>query len=69
MRVDDMEISAPDIITMTDRDIRELRETAIRLALRDGSIIGPKRFMGPAREAAMELCVGKIRLCGSDGMA
>ena len=40
---DDMEISAPDIMTMTDRDIRELRETASGLGLLISCNLGPSK--------------------------
>ena len=33
------------------------------------TIIDPKKFMGPGRAAVKELCIHKIKLCGSDGKA
>ena len=35
----------------------------------DEAIIDPKKFMGPGRNAVIDLCCHKIKLCGSDGKA
>ena len=50
-------------------ELRAAATKAVRKALEDPAIIDPKKFMGPAREAVMELCRHKIKLCGSDGKA
>ena len=42
---------------------------AVRQALEDEGIIDPKKFMSPGREAVRQLCIHKIKLCGSDGKA
>ena len=50
----------------------ELRFAAtqkVREVLADKTIIDPKKFMGPAREAVKELCKEKIKLCDSKGRA
>lgn len=48
-------------------ELRAAATVAVRKALEDASIIDPKKYMGPAREAVIELCRHKIKLCGSDG--
>ena len=50
-------------------ELRAAATAAVRKALENESIIDPKKFMGPAREAVIELCRHKIKLCGSDGKA
>lgn len=50
-------------------ELRAAMTAAVRKALEDGSIIDPKKFMGPGREAVKALCIHKIKLCGSDGKA
>ncbi|MBP5237290.1 MAG: class II fructose-bisphosphate aldolase [Clostridia bacterium] len=50
-------------------ELRAAATRAVREALRDESIIDPKKFMGPARDAVEALCTEKIRLCGSNGAA
>lgn len=50
-------------------ELRAAATRAVRDALKDESIIDPKKFMGPARDAVEALCTEKIRLCGSDGAA
>ena len=47
-------------------ELRAAATAAVRHALADENIYDPKKYMGPAREAVRELCIGKIRLCGSD---
>ena len=42
---------------------------AVRRALEDEAIIDPKKFMATGREAVRQLCIHKIKLCGSDGRA
>jgi len=42
---------------------------AVREALKDESIIDPKKFLGKGRNAVIELCCRKIELCGSQGKA
>lgn len=50
-------------------ELRAAMTAAVRDALTDGAIIDPKKFMGPGRQAVFDLCVHKIRLCGSNGKA
>ena len=50
-------------------ELRAAMTTAVRQALEDEGIIDPKKFMGPGREAVRQLCIHKIKLCGSDGRA
>ena len=50
-------------------ELRAAMTEAVRVALEDGSIIDPKKFMGKGRTAVKELCIHKIKLCGSDGKA
>lgn len=50
-------------------ELRAAMTAAVREALKDEKIIDPKKFMGPGREAVKELCIHKIKLCGSDGKA
>ncbi len=50
-------------------ELRAAATAAVRQALRDESIIDPKKFMGPARDAVRALCTEKILLCGSDNKA
>ena len=42
---------------------------AVREALTDEGIIDPKKYMGKGRIAVHDLCVHKIKLCGSDNKA
>ena len=50
-------------------ELRAAMTKAVRAALTDDGIIDPKKFMGPGRAAVKELCIHKIKLCGSDGKA
>lgn len=50
-------------------ELRAAMTTAVRQALEDEGIIDPKKFMSPGREAVRQLCIHKIKLCGSDGRA
>ena len=50
-------------------ELRAAMTAAVREALRNESIIDPKKFMGPGRDAVKALCIHKIKLCGSDGKA
>ena len=50
-------------------ELRAAMTAAVRKALCDESIIDPKKFLGPGREAIKALCIHKIKLCGSDGKA
>ena len=50
-------------------ELRAAMTAAVRKALCDESIIDPKKFLGPGREAVKALCIHKIKLCGSDGKA
>ena len=50
-------------------ELRAAMTAAVRKALEDGTIIDPKKFMGPGREAVKALCIHKIKLRGSDGKA
>lgn len=50
-------------------ELRAAMTKAVRAALTDEGIIDPKKFMGPGRAAVKELCIHKIKLCGSDGKA
>ncbi len=50
-------------------ELRAAMTGAVREALKNESVIDPKKFMGPGREAVKALCIHKIKLCGSDGKA
>ena len=50
-------------------ELRAAMTAAVREALTNESMIDPKKFMGPGRSAVYDLCVHKIKLCGSDGKA
>lgn len=50
-------------------ELRAAMTVAVREALTDEGIIDPKKFMGPGRNAVIDLCCHKIKLCGSDGKA
>lgn len=50
-------------------ELRAAMTAAVRQALEDEGIIDPKKFMGSGREAVRQLCIHKIKLCGSDGRA
>jgi len=50
-------------------ELRAAMTVAVRAALTDEGIIDPKKFLGPGREAVVELCEKKILLCGSEGKA
>ena len=50
-------------------ELRAAMTAAVREALTNESLIDPKKFMGPGRKAVFDLCVHKIKLCGSDGKA
>ena len=48
-------------------ELRAAGTQAVREVLKDENIIDPKKFMGSLRAAVKELCIQKIKLCGSDG--
>ena len=50
-------------------ELRAAMTAAVREALTNESMIDPKKFMGPGRDAVKALCIHKIKLCGSDGKA
>lgn len=50
-------------------ELRAAMTAAVRDALTDASIIDPKKFMGPGRDAVVALCLEKIDMCGSAGKA
>ena len=50
-------------------ELRDAMTKGVRKALEDDKIIDPKKFMGPGRECVKQLCIHKIKLCGSDGKA
>ena len=50
-------------------ELRAAMTKAVREALTDEGIIDPKKFMGKGRQAVIDLCCHKIKLCGSDGKA
>jgi len=50
-------------------ELRAAMTASVREALKDEAIIDPKKFMGPGRNAVIDLCCHKIKLCGSDGKA
>lgn len=50
-------------------ELRAAMTAAVRRALEDEAIIDPKKFMSAGREAVRQLCIHKIKLCGSDGKA
>lgn len=50
-------------------ELRAAMTAAVREALKNDALIDPKKFMGPGREAVHDLCIHKIKLCGSDGKA
>ncbi len=50
-------------------ELRAAMTAAVRRALEDEAIIDPKKFMAAGREAVRQLCIHKIKLCGSDGRA
>ena len=50
-------------------ELRAAMTAAVREALKDESIIDPKKFMGPGKEAVIALCLDKIDMCGSAGKA
>ena len=50
-------------------ELRAAMTSAVREALTNESMIDPKKFMGPGRDAVKALCIHKIKLCGSDGKA
>lgn len=50
-------------------ELRAAMTKAVRETLEDSAIIDPKKFMGAGRNAVKELCIHKIKLCGSDGKA
>ena len=50
-------------------ELRAAATAAVRAALEDKSIIDPKKFMGPARDAVRALCLEKIDMCSSRGKA
>lgn len=50
-------------------ELRAAMTAAVREALKDESIIDPKKFMGVGRTAVKELCIHKIKLCSSEGKA
>lgn len=51
-------------------ELRAAATKAVRRVLEeDASVIDPKKYMAPARQAVHDLCVEKIRVCGSFGKA
>lgn len=50
-------------------ELRAAATAAVREALKDESIIDPKKYLGRARDAVRELSMQKIKLCGSDNKA
>lgn len=50
-------------------ELRAAMTSAVREALTNESMIDPKKFMGPGRAAVRDLCIHKIKLCGSDNKA
>ncbi|MBQ7475172.1 MAG: class II fructose-1,6-bisphosphate aldolase [Clostridia bacterium] len=50
-------------------ELRAAMTAAVRDALTDASIIDPKKFMGPGKDAVVALCLHKIEMCGSAGKA
>lgn len=50
-------------------ELRAAMTKSVREALTDEAIIDPKKFMGKGRTAVHDLCIHKIKLCGSDGKA
>ncbi len=50
-------------------ELRAAATAAVREVLRDESVIDPKKFMGPAREAVKQMCLTKIAMCGSANKA
>ena len=50
-------------------ELRAAMTVAVRAALADEKVIDPKKFMGPGRQAVIDLCKHKIELCGSNGKA
>ena len=50
-------------------ELRAAMTVAVRAALSDEKVIDPKKFMGPGRQAVIDLCKHKIELCGSNGKA
>lgn len=50
-------------------ELRAAATAAVREVLKDESVIDPKKFMGPAREAVKQLCLEKIEMCGSGNKA
>ena len=50
-------------------ELRAAMTAAVRDVLTDDGVIDPKKFMGQGREAVIDLCCHKIKLCGSDGKA
>ena len=50
-------------------ELRAAMTASVREALTNESLIDPKKFMGPGRDAVKALCIHKIKLCGSDGKA
>lgn len=50
-------------------ELRAAATAGVREALLDESIIDPKKFMGVARQKVYELCIEKIKMCGSENKA
>lgn len=50
-------------------ELRAAATEAVREALKDESVIDPKKYMGKARTAVKELAKQKILLCGSENKA
>lgn len=48
-------------------ELRDVATKVVREVLRDESVIDPKKYMGPARDAVKALCLHKIDICGSEG--
>ncbi|MDF2876935.1 MAG: Tagatose 1,6-bisphosphate aldolase [Clostridia bacterium] len=46
-------------------ELRDAATKAVREVLKDEAVIDPKQYMGKAREAVKQLCIDKIKVCGS----
>lgn len=50
-------------------ELRAAATEGVRESLKDESIIDPKKYMGKAREKVFDLCIEKIKMCGSENKA
>lgn len=50
-------------------ELRNATTLVVREILKDPKVYDPKSYMGPGRDAVRELCIHKIRVCGSNGKA